>query len=230
MKKWVLGNWKMNGSTALLRRYETFFAQEMKIAKTPVGLALPYPYLGLAKAVLEPYGVLLGAQDVSAFKQQGAYTGEVSARMLKDVAVDFALIGHSERRGYFKEDNKLLKNKVQALVSCDIRPVLCIGESMEERKRGLTKQKLQKQLSFLGELTSAEIDKLILAYEPIWAIGTGEQAENQEIEEVIHFIREAALPKEGVNARIPILYGGSCLLYTSPSPRDQRGSRMPSSA
>lgn len=209
MRKWVLGNWKMNGSTALLSRYKALFAEAREVTATPVGLALPYPYLGLAKIALAPYGVLLGAQDVSAFKKEGAYTGEVSASILKDLSLDFALIGHSERRHYFKENNKLLKNKVQALATCNLRPVLCIGESMEERKQGTTKKKLQDQLSFLSELAPEETDKLILAYEPIWAIGTGVQAKNQEIEEVIHFIKEAALPKEGVNAKIPILYGGS---------------------
>lgn len=172
-----------------------------------VALCVPYPYL--AQLQQRPLGFALGAQDVSEFAQ-GAYTGEVSAAMLADFGCTYVIVGHSERRALFGDDDLLVARKAAAALAAGLVPVVCVGETLEERDAGQVQAVICRQLVAVRDvLGAASLARVVLAYEPVWAIGTGRSATAGQAEEVHGFIR-AWLVEQGVGAeQVRILYGGS---------------------
>ena len=206
----VAGNWKLHGD----RQFAFGLLDAVVACAAPAGVERiilpPLPYLG---ELIERYGqrgVDFGAQDVSV-NQQGAYTGEVSAAMLVDVGARYGLVGHSERRQYHRESSDMVALKFLAAKQAGLTPILCIGETLSEREDGQTQWRLQEQLGALLEKAGAGVlDGAIIAYEPIWAIGTGKTARPEEAQEVHAFIRgEIAARDARIAGSLPILYGGS---------------------
>ncbi|MEQ8908914.1 MAG: triose-phosphate isomerase [Vicingaceae bacterium] len=209
-KKIVAGNWKMNLSVPegeLLAEELTKIELDKTVSTV---LIPPFTHLDRVGKKLEDSGILLGAQN-SHQEPKGAFTGEVSVAMLKSLCVSFTLVGHSERRTYFKEDNELLKAKTEALLSEGITPIFCCGESLEERKSGNHFETVNQQLQLLWDLAAEDFEKVILAYEPVWAIGTGETATAEQAQEMHAFIRAQIQKHFGkASDTTSIIYGGSC--------------------
>ncbi len=212
--KIVAGNWKMNlTSEEAIRLTEDIKIQLSTNALKDVKLILipSYIYLEKMKSYLNNTGVFLGAQDVSS-RNNGAYTGEVSASMLKSIGVDYCLLGHSERRQYHKENNEGLSEKLYRLIENKLTPIFCIGETLEEREGGQLYEIIKNQLKPALDLKENYFKKIILAYEPVWAIGTGLTATSHQAQEMHAFIRKEVEKGfgDGVASETSILYGGSC--------------------
>ncbi len=213
MKKSIIaGNWKMNKT---LPQAEDFFNQiNRKIKNAPLRqssciLCVPSPYLPSASQHKLKSNLLIGGQDVSAHTD-GAYTGETSAQMLQSCSVDYCIVGHSERREYHHESNALLNKKLFQLQECDITPIYCIGENLEQREKGLMEKVLLTQLA--EGLKGFDISRgTIIAYEPIWAIGTGKAATAQMAQDVHQLIRRwiSENYSPAIAEQTHILYGGS---------------------
>lgn len=210
MKKLVAANWKMNGTRDEARELARSIAehaesQEGEEGRADIVICPPFPYLQTVYKQLS-LSTALGGQDCSAF-ESGAYTGDVSATMLKTEGCTHAIIGHSERRGYFGETDSLIQSKASQALICDLVPILCVGETDEQRTQGQHLSVVEKQLA--GSLPqNARGDKIVIAYEPVWAIGTGKIPSMQDIEEMHSFIRKTLEKLE--NAKdLRILYGGS---------------------
>lgn len=211
----VAGNWKMNKNFAeaddlinsieeTLRQYDT---TDVDIIVCP-----PFPYLELVSDVSEDSNFFVGAQNVAKF-DSGAYTGEVSASMLKSMAVDYCIVGHSERRKYFFETNQDIAQKIDLLLQQDITPIMCVGESLEEREAGKHFDVIRKQVEEgIFHLKAEDMQRCIIAYEPVWAIGTGKTATKEQAQEIHAFIRKLIVEKynDDVAQEVSILYGGSC--------------------
>ncbi|MCM8565351.1 triose-phosphate isomerase [Thauera linaloolentis] len=204
MKKLVAGNWKMNGSLAA---NEVLLAGLRTVPEVDVAVCVPYPYL--AQLQRRPSGFELGAQDVSEFAE-GAYTGEVSAAMLLDFGCRYVIVGHSERRARFGDDDLTVARKALSALSAGLVPIVCVGETLDERDAGEVFGVITRQLAAVGEvLGTAWLGRLVLAYEPVWAIGTGRSATAAQAGEVHAAIR-SWLVEQGVDAgTVRILYGGS---------------------
>jgi triosephosphate isomerase len=206
----VAGNWKLHGD----RQFAFSLLDAVAAADVPEGVERiilpPLPYLGELVERYGARGLEFGAQDVSS-KEKGAYTGEVSAGMLLDVGARYGLVGHSERRQYHRENSQLVALKFLAAKAAGLTPILCVGESLEERERGQTEWRLEEQLSPLLEKGGvAAFEGAILAYEPVWAIGTGKTASPEQAQAVHAFIRsEIAAHDARIAGSLPILYGGS---------------------
>ena len=170
----------------------------------------PFVYLAEIARQLRGSAVRLGAQNVSA-EAQGAYTGEVSAAMLRDVGCDFVIVGHSERRALYDEDDMIVARKFAAAQSRQLTPILCVGEQLSEREAGLTHAVVARQLDAVVELTGiASFDRAVIAYEPVWAIGTGRTASPEQAQDVHAFIRQRLGQRDAkIAAGLQILYGGS---------------------
>ncbi len=195
----VLGNWKSNGNSQMVEAFEDYF-QELTLPQAfTAGLALPYHLLRGTQFK----GALLGAQNVSCTKE-GAFTGEISAGMLQESGCSFALVGHSERRALLGETIADTKVKLVRLLEHDLLPVLCVGETLEQRQAGLLEEILSQQLAPLKDVAKAN---LVIAYEPVWAIGTGVAARVEDVAQAHRFIQNWS--KTHCSARHPILYGGS---------------------
>lgn len=207
-QKLVIGNWKMNGSEAFADALLSTLAQGSYSAQ--VAVCVPFVYLQQAKELLEDSTVQIGAQNVSEF-EVGAFTGEISAQMLVDAGCRYVIVGHSERRQYFGETEAAIGRKVQLALRAGVRPVLCVGETRKDREDGKTQAVIGEQLcSVLEMLSSEEIVQLVIAYEPVWAIGTGLTATVEQAQEAHAFLRACLAKKVGSEAiRVPILYGGS---------------------
>lgn len=207
-KKLLVGNWKMNGEQTAVARYQAIFQQNQNLLdRSAVSLCVMPPYLYLSSMQdLVRMGVYLGGQNLSQY-EQGAYTGEVSAAMLKDMQCQFALIGHSERRQFFHEQGEILQRKYQLCCDHGIIPILCVGETLAQREQEQTFSVLQAQLDEVLARTSEQT--VYIAYEPVWAIGTGVSANKADIEEVHNFIKQAVYAIVGQNALVKVLYGGS---------------------
>jgi len=207
----VAGNWKLNGNRAFAAELVTQIAQSVKAdAGVDVVILPPYPYLGELARNPAYAPLAFGAQDVSAH-QDGAYTGEVSAQMLADSGARFTLVGHSERREYHHETSELVARKFLAATNAGLRPILCVGESLAERESGATEQTILSQLRPVLELAGvAAFAQALVAYEPVWAIGTGKTATPDEVQAVHALIRsEIAARDATIAGSLPILYGGS---------------------
>jgi triosephosphate isomerase len=170
----------------------------------------PFVYLAETARLLRGAAVKLGAQDVCA-DAQGAYTGEVSAAMLKDVGCDFVIVGHSERRSLYGENDLLVARKYAAAQSRGLTPILCVGEQLAEREAARTSEVVERQLDAVLALSgAASFERAVIAYEPVWAIGTGRTASPQQAEEVHHLIRQRLMRQDAkIGAGLRILYGGS---------------------
>ena len=170
----------------------------------------PYPYLPSVQNALQSTNIAWGAQNVSQF-EKGAYTGEVSTSMLKDFGCRYVIVGHSERRALFGENNFIVAEKYLAAQRAGITPILCVGETLEQREAEITEQVIEEQLAAVIELTGVEsLNKSVIAYEPVWAIGTGKTASPQQAQDVHAFIRSSIAKKNAAIAKdLVILYGGS---------------------
>jgi triosephosphate isomerase len=209
-KKLVAANWKMHGS----RSMADGLMQEL--IKTPVDgadvlILPPYPYLAPLVDKYGTFGMGFGAQDVSEHQGQGAYTGEVSAQMVADLGCRWALVGHSERRHHHTESNEKVARKFAAVLAAGLTPILCVGETLHQREAGQTMEVIQQQLHAVLALNGvACFDTAVIAYEPVWAIGTGKNASPEQAQEVHAFIRSQLAQQDAMIARLTrLLYGGS---------------------
>lgn len=209
-KKLVAGNWKMHGgfeqNGILLERVKAASSE----LSCEVAIFAPYPYLGQLQSLLYGSGVLYGAQSVSEY-MSGAYTGEVSGSMLAEFGCRYVLVGHSERRNLFGETDDQVAAKFEAAQKVGLVPVLCVGETLVERRSGATKEVVFRQLSSVLERVGVlAFRAAVVAYEPVWAIGTGVVASPEEVQEVHSAIRwQVASLDAGVGSSLRILYGGS---------------------
>lgn len=201
MLRYVLGNWKMNMSVAEIADFEANFVAE-NTPNVSIGIAVPAIYWGNCAGLRGK--ALLGLQNVSEF-DNGAYTGEISAQMAKDVGAEFCIVGHSERRKYFGETDERVNQKIAQLQSVGVRPVLCVGETLAQYEAGETKAVLASQLT--DGLRGVNVDEVIVAYEPVWAIGTGKSASIEIIEDICGYIAEFLTTLS--SKKVPVLYGGS---------------------
>ena len=210
-KKLVAGNWKMHGGIEqnrdLLSKIVTGNVGTDKSACT---VCVPFPYLSQVHSLLKDTHISWGAQNISQY-DKGAYTGEVSAMMLSDFCCHYVIVGHSERRTLYGEDSHTVSLKFKAALDASIVPILCVGETLDQREAGLTEQVVGEQLDAVIELAGIEaLAGSVLAYEPIWAIGTGKTATPQQAQDVHVFIRKRiASHNVKIAAELQILYGGS---------------------
>ena len=209
--KYVVGNWKLNGS--LPGNESLLKALLAEVSKQPgrhLAVCVPAPYLAQVRGLLEGTPVAWGGQDVSRF-EKGAYTGEVSGAMLREFGATFAIVGHSERRTVFGDTDAAVAEKYAAARKAGLTPIFCVGETLEERERGVTESVLARQLdAVLAKSGAAALDGGLMAYEPVWAIGTGKTATSAQAQEAHAFLRGRVGGKDAaVAARLPILYGGS---------------------
>ena len=209
MKKlYLIGNQKMNMSYAELEPYLEKLAEIASTSSNVVGVCVPSVYLDLTKYALEGSKVLYGAQNMY-YKDSGAYTGEISANMLNDFNCDLVIIGHSERRAYFNETDEDVNLKVKKALESGITPIVCFGETLEERDGGMAHSVVEKQLvGALQDLEVEDVERIIFAYEPVWAIGTGVSATSEQAEEMIAFAKRLISDEFGIKSSI-VLYGGS---------------------
>ena len=212
-KKIIAGNWKMNKTTGEAKiLVEDIIRDIGKFDEAEIVLCPPFTSLEAVSALLSPINnIRLGAQNLHE-KASGAFTGEISAGMLKDLYVRYVIIGHSERRQYFHEDDATVNRKTQAALQAELRPIVCIGETLPQREANQWKKVLETQLrDGLAGFTEKELSDIILAYEPVWAIGTGKTASPAQAEEAHQFIRHFLARNFSMAAseRVRIQYGGS---------------------
>ena len=203
----VVANWKMNGSEQLLQAVVQEVGELAETTSATVVLALPAPYLALARC-FDNTQVEWAGQNVHWLKS-GAYTGEVSAQMLSEMGVGWCLVGHSERRQYCSETDELVLAKTKTCLELGIRPIVCVGENLRERQAGKALEVVRRQLlTVLNGVPTALAPLIVVAYEPVWAIGTGEEASPETAQEVHEAVKRAARSKiDGLELRV--LYGGS---------------------
>ncbi|MGX5914500.1 triose-phosphate isomerase [Aliidiomarina sp. Khilg15.8] len=201
----VIANWKQNGSLALVDTMVQALAKDEFQAK--VAICPPAVYLAALQARCAGTSIALGAQTSSQF-DDGAYTGEIAAQMLNELGCEYVLVGHSERRALFHENNDVVAAKLQAAQKAKLTPVLCVGESLQQREAGETMQVVEEQL--VTALKGADLSQLVVAYEPVWAIGTGKTATPEQAQDVHAQIRELLTQHDAAHAQtVPLLYGGS---------------------
>lgn len=211
----VAGNWKSNELFSQADELINDIAEGLReFDNTDVDVIVcpPFPYLELVGDASEDVEFFVGAQNVSKF-DNGAFTGEVSAKMLQSMNIDYCIVGHSERRKYFNETNQDVAEKVNKLLEADINPIVCVGESLEQREAGTHFELIRSQVSEgLFHLDCEQIKRTVIAYEPVWAIGTGKTATKEQAQEVHAFIRAMLAEKysDDVAQEVSILYGGSC--------------------
>ena len=207
-KKLIAGNWKMNGGLAANEALAKALLGGLSVPACNVAVCAPAPYLAQLQVLLANSAIALGAQDVSAH-ESGAYTGEVSVAMLKEFGVRYAIVGHSERRQYHGETDAAVAAKAQRALAAGITPIVCVGETLAEREAGQTEVVVKRQLAAVIHLNGHCISEIVVAYEPVWAIGTGKTASPEQAQQV-HAVLRAQLRAASDHAdRIAILYGGS---------------------
>jgi len=207
----VVGNWKMHGSLdANARLLDALKAGLQAVRGATMAVCVPFPYLAQLSAALAGSTIALGAQNV-AEHDAGAYTGEVSGAMLREFGCRYAIVGHSERRGLYGEDDARVAARFAAAQRAGLTPILCVGETLEQRERGETESVVERQLGAVVAVTGASaFASAALAYEPVWAIGTGRNATPQQAEEVHAFIRAWVAKRSNETAAgLTIMYGGS---------------------
>ena len=188
MKKLIAGNWKMNGSLAANQTLLKGILSGLKDPACDIAVCVPAPYLAQCQQLLATSPVELGSQDVSQH-EAGAYTGEVSAAMLKDFGARYAIVGHSERRQYHGETDATVAAKAQRALANGITPIVCVGETLAERESGKTEEVVKRQLAAVIHLNGHCISEIVVAYEPVWAIGTGKTATPEQAQEVCAALR-----------------------------------------
>jgi triosephosphate isomerase len=213
--KQVVGNWKMHGRRAenevllqaLVQGADALgdtAAHALRIA-----VCVPAPYLAQVESLLRGTPVAWGVQDISAYAH-GAYTGEVAAEMAVEFGATLAIVGHSERRAYHAESSELVAAKAQRALQAGLTPIVCVGETLGQREKGATQAVVGEQLdAVLAKLSAAETARIVVAYEPVWAIGTGRSATAEQAQEVHALLRERLVAKDTALADVPLLYGGS---------------------
>jgi len=207
-KKLMVGNWKMNGSLAANEALIQALLGGLATPACRVALCVPAVYLAQCRALLAGSAIELGAQDVSEH-EAGAFTGEIAGAMLKDFAVRYVIVGHSERRAYHFESDAGVAAKAQRALASGITPIVCVGETLAEREAGQTQDVVKRQLAAVIQANGHCISEIVVAYEPVWAIGTGKTASAEQAQQV-HAVLRAQLQAASAQAqRIPILYGGS---------------------
>ncbi len=207
----IAGNWKMNNtiseSLALIEDIKKYDLNK----EVEAVVCVPYISLSKVKKALEGTDIKLGAQNMH-WEDNGAYTGEISPVMLKEIGVDYCIIGHSERRQYFNELDDRVNKKIKAALKYDIKPIVCVGETLEEREASKEEEVVKEQvLKALENIEKEDIKNIVIAYEPIWAIGTGKTASSDDANKMCEFIRKTIGDKYDVEAKedIRIQYGGS---------------------
>jgi len=210
-RKIIAGNWKMNmtptEAVALIDELKPLVVND----EADVVFCVPAIDIIPAMEAAKGTNIHIGAENMY-FEEKGAYTGEISAAMLKDAGVKYVIIGHSERRDYFKEDDALLNKKVKKALEAGLTPILCCGETLEQREMGVTMDWIRLQIkSDLTEVTADQVKGMVIAYEPIWAIGTGKTATTEQAEEVCKGIRDciAEIYDDATAEAVRIQYGGS---------------------
>jgi triosephosphate isomerase (TIM) len=207
-RKLIAGNWKMNGGLAANESLVKAMLAGIGQPAGDVALCAPAPYLAQLQALLKGSPIAWGSQDVSSH-EQGAYTGEISVAMLKDFGCRYAIVGHSERRQYHGETDELVAAKAQRALSAGVTPIVCVGETLAEREANLTESVVKRQLAAAIHSVGHCITEIVVAYEPVWAIGTGKTATPEQAQ-AVHAVLRAQLAAATTNPkRIPILYGGS---------------------
>ena len=210
-RKVIAGNWKMNMLPNEAIEYIEAFAPLVKDSKAEVILCVPYTDLFYCLMNAQGTNIKIGAQNMH-FEEKGAYTGEVSGSMLKSIGVEYVIIGHSERRQYYAETDESVNKKIKAAFENELKPIVCVGETLEEREAGKAVEKITTQTRLaLDGLTDEQVKHTIIAYEPIWAIGTGKTATSEDANNAIKAIREEIkrLYGENVSEEVIIQYGGS---------------------
>ncbi len=210
-KKMVAGNWKMHGNLAENKQLLNAIIPSLReFRNAHFAVCVPYPYLSSVQDQLGHTNIFWGAQNLSQF-EMGAYTGEVSASMLNDFGCGFVIVGHSERRMLYGESNHSVAEKFAAAQRASLIPILCVGETLEQRETGITEQIIQEQLSAVIDMAGIDsLNKAVIAYEPVWAIGTGKTASPQQAQDVHAFIRKGIATKNtNIANDLTILYGGS---------------------
>lgn len=210
-KPFIAGNWKMYKTIGEAQAFVEEFSRIYKKSDVEVAICAPYTQLAALKEALAGTGIKLGAQNMH-FEENGAFTGEISPAMLKELGVDYCIIGHSERRQYFNETDQTVNLKIHKAFVHGIVPILCIGELLAQRDAGEACSVVRAQLTTaLRDLSPDLISKIVVAYEPIWAIGTGRTATPQQANEMVGYIRQVIAEKYGdeVSEQVVIQYGGS---------------------
>ncbi len=212
----VAGNWKMNctfnEADDLINSIMEQLEQKELPRDTQLIVCPPFPYLEMTTDYANDSYFMVGAQNV-ATEEKGAYTGEVSAEMLESMEIDYCIVGHSERRAYYGETDKTVAAKVDRLLAHNLKPIVCVGEVLEEREAGKQLDVVKRQVEEgLFHLTPEQMKEVVIAYEPVWAIGTGKTATPEQAQEIHAHIRSLLAAKYGkeVAEEISILYGGSC--------------------
>jgi triosephosphate isomerase len=206
----IMGNWKMNGSREEGVQLAKALAEGLEAVSQEVAVCVPFVYLSDIRAALGSSGIALGAQNV-ADQASGAYTGEISASMLADIGCKYALVGHSERRSYYGDTNQSVAARFCQAMKQNVTPVLCVGETLEERESDKTFQVVDEQLDAVIDAAGIEaFEKAVIAYEPVWAIGTGKTASDEQAQEVHKYIRQRIAERNpAIAEKVQILYGGS---------------------
>ena len=210
-KKVIAGNWKMNMLPDATIRFIDELTPLVKAAESEVILCVPYTDLFYALLTAQNTNIKIGAQNMH-WEESGAYTGEVSGQMLKSIGVEYVIIGHSERRQYFAETDETVNKKIKSAFKYELKPIVCVGETLEQREAGEEKKIVTKQIELALEgLTDEQVENTIIAYEPIWAIGTGKTATSEDANDMVKAIREKISNIYGqmVANRVIIQYGGS---------------------
>jgi len=207
----IAGNWKMFKTISEAVDFVELIKEPVSGTEVEVVLCVPYTLLTAVKEAVKGTNIKVAAQNMH-WEEQGAFTGEISPLMLKDIGVDYCVIGHSERRQYFNETDETVNKKVLSALGHDIRPIVCVGETLQQRENGETEQLVRMQVNnALKGVTPEQIKEVVVAYEPIWAIGTGKTATPEQANEVIYHIRETLkeLYGDDLHTEIRIQYGGS---------------------
>ena len=210
-RKVIAGNWKMNMLPNEAISMITELTPLVKNAELEVVLCVPYIDLFYSLLTAQGTNIKIGAQNMH-YEEKGAYTGEISAKMLKSIGVEYVIIGHYERRQYFKETDETVNKKIKAAFENGLKPIVCVGETLEEREAGKAFEIIEEQAQkALEGLTAEQVADTIIAYEPIWAIGTGKTATSEDANEACKKIREkiAKIYGQNVAERVIIQYGGS---------------------
>lgn len=211
-KSFIAANWKMNTTlqeaTALVNNLKDNLKN---LEQKEVVLCPPFVYLPAVRNILKGSEIKLGAQNVY-YQQKGAFTGEISTTMLKDIGCTYVIIGHSERRQIFKEDNDIINEKIKAALANGLSPIFCVGELLEERTENATEKVIRSQIeNGLDDIPPEQYNQIVIAYEPVWAIGTGKNATPEQAQETHSFIRKllVVLSNDVIAREVRIIYGGS---------------------
>lgn len=209
-RKVIAGNWKMNKSPVDVAAFMTNFPELVKDTENEVILCVPYIDVWMALELTEGTNIKVGVQNMH-FKDSGAYTGEISPKMLEDIGIEYVIIGHSERREYFNETDESVNLKIKAALEHGLKPIVCVGETLAQREEGITKEFVTSQIrNAFKDIESDSLNNIIIAYEPIWAIGTGKTASSEDANEVCIWIRDEIRSLYGdIADEVIIQYGGS---------------------